>query len=405
MAQLGHYGTPALIAVITAVALLVVHLAVPFALRDFSQAQNDIGIEDDVLTRGDMVDEYDAVDGPGGAAPGTILTGIILALVGSVLLFVTGFVPAPILVARFAGWFFAFFAAIGGFIATLASAHWVGTGFTTFLRVVIPTNAEPASRFWTISPVLTMAGAIVLVIFAIKTMAGVVSTRDGLRDQASRQLKGSIIAVILACCVLALPWSMQILNGDERRAAGFCSGGETCDPTYVFFTAFGHGDHAAGNAFNGANYGGILGIADSTSEFDPALFQGLAFSISVMVATAWVLFILSAVATLGPLMSSAFKLPAAARMSPIIQMLTLPMLAWAAIQFILAATYQWKPSYDDAAQFAGTIADQTWIPGVLGLATGVFIVMAALNQIGAVKGLFANMGGIEKVTERTHSFD
>ncbi len=401
---LGHYGTPALVAVITAIALLVVHLAVPFAVRDHSQELNDFGIEDELLNRADVAEEHDLA-GHGWGSPGTTLTGIVLALVGTALLFVMGFVPVPLLVARFAGWALAFLAAIGGFIATASSALWTGVGFTTLLRLMIPGNAAPGERFWVISPVLVMAGALVLTIFCLKTMAGVIAKRDGLRDQAQGQLRGAIFALILICCVAALPWSMQIVGGEERRAAGQCGGAEICEPSYTFFSAYGHGDSEAGDNAAFADFGGILAIAENTAEFEPSLFGQLAFSIQVMDATAWVVFLLTCIATLGPLLSSAFKLPAAARFSPGLQLLGLPMIAWAAVHFVLAASYQWKPSYDDVARFGGPIADQTWIPGILGFAVGVFIVMLALNQVHAVKALFSNLGGLEKVAKSGHSFD
>lgn len=404
MAQLGHYGTPALVAVITALALLIVHLAVPFAVRDFGQELNDFGIDDQSLSRADMAEEHQLA-GHDAGSPGATLTGIVLALVGSALLFVMGFVPIPLVLARFVGWALGFLAAIGGFLATASSALWVGTGFTTFLRIIIPGNAAADERIWVISPVIVFAGGIVLTIYCLKVMANVVARRDGLRDQAQGQLKGAVFALILICCVAILPWSMQIMGGEERRDAGACTGAEVCDPSYVFFSAYGHGDSDAGDNAAFADFGGILAIAQNTADLNPGLFTQLAFSLQVMTATSWVVFLLTSIATLGPLLSSAFKFPAAARFSPVLQVLGLPMIAWAAVQFVLAASYQWRPSYDDAARFGGPISDQTWIPGILGFAAAVFIVLLALNQFAAVRGLADHMGGLQKVTEQAHSFD
>lgn len=408
MNKIGHFGTPALVAGGLTIVLLVMHLAVPFGVFDFNKATNDAGQKDDTISRGDMADAFDASNAYGPASPGVTLGGIIMAMVAGLLLVVVGFVPMPVVVARFAGWTLALVGAVGGFMALTSSAYWLGTGFTTLLNVITP-NPDPVQRLWIISPVLVFIGAAVLIMTFFKVMAGVVATRDGLRTQAEAQLKGAAFAAVFLALVLIVPWSMQILSGDETRAQGVCSAAESCSASYNFFTAFGHSDaEYIRQSYTGQSFGGVLGIADTTEDAEPGMFQGLALSLKVMTATGWIGFLLGALATLGPVLSSAFKLPGAAKWSSLVQAAALPMALWATIMWILASSYMWRPSWEEGAIFGNApIKDfQLWVwPGAPVFA-GAVLVIWALMQAKAVRPLFESHGGVAAIASKNaHSFD
>ncbi len=408
MQKIGHYGTPALMAAGLALVLLVVHLAVPFGVMDYSQAMNAAGQNDDAMSRGDIVDSFDAANAYGPASPGLTLGGIILALVASVLLVAVGFVPMPVAVARFAGWVLAFTGALGGFMAFTSSAYWLGTGFTTLLNVVLP-NPEPFQRLWIISPVLVFIGSAALVVMCFKTLTGVAAKRDGLRDQAQAQVKGAAMAAVFLALVLVLPWSLQILDGDETRAQGGCTAAQECSASYNAFTAFGHTSaEFVRTTYTGSSYGGIIAIAEATDDTDPGMFQGLAFSLKVMTATGWIGFLLGSLATLGPVLSSAFKLPGAAKWSALVQAFSLPMALWSVIMWILASSYMWRPSWEDGARFgAAPIADfQLFVWPATPIFAAAVLVLWSVMQARAVSTLFASHGGVAAIASKNaHSFD
>ncbi len=409
MNKIGHFGTPALVAGGLAIVLLVLHLAVPFGFADYEKSANDGGIKDETVSRGDIVDAYDATDAYGPASPGVTMGGIIMAMVAGILLVGLGFVPMPVVAARFAGWLLALVGAVGGFMAFTSSAYWLGTGFTTLLNVITP-NVEPSVRLWIISPVLTFIGAGVLIATFFAVLTNVIATRDGLREQVRGQLKGATLAAVFLALVLIVPWSMQILTGDETRMQpGQCSQAESCSASYTFFTAFGHTSNGAvSGAYGLPGFGGAIAIAEATQDNEPAMFQGLAMSIKVMTATGWIGFLLGALATMGPLLSSAFKLPGAAKWSTIVQGLGLPMALWSAIMWILASAYMWRPSWEDGAIFAGTSVkdQQLWVWPGAPIFAGAVLVIWALMQFAAVRGLFAHAGGVAAIaSKKTHSFD
>ncbi len=408
MNKIGHFGTPALVAGGLAVALLVMHLAVPFGVFDFNKQTNDVGIADDTISRGEMADIHDAADGYGPASPGVTLAGVIIAMVAGLLLVAVGFVPMPVVAARFSGWLLGLVGAVGSIMALTSSAYWLGTGFTTLLSVLTP-NPDPAQRLWIISPLLLFIGAGALIMVFFKVMAGVVAKRDGLRLQATAQLKGATLAAVLLALVLIVPWSLQILSGDETRATGACSPNESCSASYTFFTAFGHGDNdIVRQAYTGQNFGGIIGIAEASKDFDQGMFTGLAFSLKVMTATGWVGFLLGALATAGPVLGSAFKLPSAAKWSSLLQGLTLPMALWSALMWILASSYMWRPNWDDGAAFGVTqIKDfQLWVWPAAPIFVGAVLAIWAVMQMRAVRVLFDHAGGVAALASKNaHSFD
>lgn len=409
MAQIGHFGTPALVAGIAAVVLLVLHLAVPFGILTYGE---ETGLDSETLSRGDIADGFNGPVDYGPASVGLTLTGIILAMVAGIVLFVVGMLPVPVVAARFAGWFLGVLGALGAFMALSSSAYWLGTGFSALLSAIAASfqDTPNAGRLWVISPVIVFIGASVAFLAFLKVMTNVVAVREGLRDRANHAARGVVLAAVVLSAMLIVPWSMLILDGEDRRAteAAMCPGSDTCQAATYFYTAFGHGSDPTASQGLGAPYGGILGIAERTSDQGSSaeLFQGLAFSIKVLTAMGWIGVILGMLTTFGHVLSSAFKLPGAARFSPVLLMLNVPMLLWGTIMFLLASIYMWTPSYDDAAFYGGAlVSDQSWWYGFLPLVVAVPLAMWAFNQYQSAREVFGQFGGTVTVVREEANFD
>lgn len=391
-----------------ALLMLVLHLAVPMGYANHDEEANALGQDDEAVSRSDIAKGYGDADGYGPASPGVTLAGTIIALVAGMLLLVSSFAPVPVVAARFIGWTGGLLGALGAFMALTSSAYWVGLGFTTFLRAMFGwfgSNATAPLELWVISPVIVMGLGIAAFWGFLGIMANVIAKRDDLRSQAHHQLLGAKAAMLFLVAVLVLPWSLQVADGDDRREMGLCDGNEVCPAGYVFFSAFGHGGHEPASAGVLAPYGGILGIAEATENAEQPLFQGLAFSLKVMTAMGWIGFLLGALVTVGPLLSSAFKLPGAARFTPIVQALNLPMAAWAGIMFILAGAYMWNPSWDNAAFFGSLVKDQSWWFAFFPLVAAVPFTAFLLNQWQAVREVFGGMSIKTAAEADAHSFD
>ncbi|MGB1585608.1 MAG: hypothetical protein ACPHID_00995 [Thermoplasmatota archaeon] len=391
--MVGHYGTPALVAGGLTIALLIVHLAVPFAVVDYSAADNDAGIDDETLSLKDMGDRLKAApDQYGLSGLGLIMTGLILALVGSLVLVILGFVPLPTTAARFLGWGFGFVGAMGAFFAGTASLFHVGAGFTTFLGLV---GASDATRLWIISPVITATGSIVALAFLLKIMGNVVTRNDDLRMKAQNILRAPFLAVIVLAALLVMPLSIQAINGDERAANGASCAAEGCEGTYEFWSA--GGSTSSGNTL------GILAYAESTED-GAEVFQGLAMTIKVTIAAAWVAFFVGAFATLGHVITSVTGVSIVTKIFGAFQLANVITLPWAVVQLILAMAFQtWRPAEEAVLDALPSFAAYSAVLPVVALAA---VVMLGLRLVWNLIDTFGNPKElVEKSQAQAVSFD
>lgn len=407
----GHYGTPALAALLGSVALLVVHLAVPFGIVDRPASDNDAGIDDQTVSAGDVAADFDD-DRYGLPDPAVAFWGILLALLSGALLLGLGLAPMGVTTARFTGWLLAVAGATGAWLALASSAYWLGTGSTTLLGVV--SQNPPAARLWPISPVPVAAGALALAWTFLRVATGVVSRRDGLRDEAERHTRVSLLAGVLLLVLLAMPWSFQILDGDERRDHGDCSAAAVCPGRIDWYSAWGASADAelaalqsdpAGSLFTShadGLYGGILAVAGTGDRFGLDLWRQTAFSLKVLTAAAWTSFFVGATATLGHVVASAGQAPRAPRAATTLHLPALLVLAWATVHYLLLAAYQWRPTYDD-----GLLPDaQSWWFAFAPFAAAPLLVALAFRQWRLVRPLLSGLKTVARErAETAHTFD
>lgn len=386
--MVGHYGTPALVAGGLTIALLVMHFAVPFAVDDFSTADNDAGIDDEALSLKEMGERLDsAPDQYGLSSLGLITTGLILAMVGGVVLLILGFVPMPVTAARFLGWGFGLIGAMGAFFAATASLFHVGAGFTTFLGLF---GAGDVTRTWMVSPVITAVGSIVALAFLLKVMTNVVTRTDDLRIRAGNVLRVPFLAAIVLAALLVMPLSIQAVNGDERAARGEACAADGCEGTYEFWTA--------GGSTSNSNALGILTMADLTDDSGAELFSGLAMTIKVLIAAAWVAFFIGTFATLGHVITSVTGAALVTKVFSAFQLGNLITVPWAIVQVVLAMAYQsWRPAEKDVLD---TLPDFGGYSAVLPVVVGAAIVVLALRL---VWNLMETFGDAKQIVEKTQA--
>lgn len=386
--MVGHYGTPALVAGGLTIALLVMHFAVPFAVDDFSTADNDAGIDDEALSLKEMGERLDsAPEQYGLSGLGLITTGLILAMVGGVVLLILGFVPMPVTAARFLGWGFGLIGAMGAFFAATASLFHVGAGFTTFLGLF---GAGDVTRTWMVSPVITAVGSIVALAFFLKVMTNVVTRTDDLRIRAGNVLRVPFLAAIVLAALLVMPLSIQAVNGDERAARGEACAADGCEGTYEFWTA--------GGSTSNSNALGILTMADLTDDSGAELFSGLAMTIKVLIAAAWVAFFIGTFATLGHVITSVTGAALVTKVFSAFQLGNLITVPWAIVQVVLAMAYQsWRPAEKEVLD---TLPDFGGYSAVLPVVVGAAIVVLALRL---VWNLMETFGDAKQIVEKTQA--
>ena len=386
--MVGHYGTPALVAGGLTIALLVMHFAVPFAVDDFSTADNDAGIDDEALSLKEMGERLDsAPEQYGLSGLGLITTGLILAMVSGVVLLILGFVPMPVTAARFLGWGFGLIGAMGAFFAATASLFHVGAGFTTFLGLF---GAGDVTRTWMVSPVITAVGSIVALAFFLKVMTNVVTRTDDLRIRAGNVLRVPFLAAIVLAALLVMPLSIQAVNGDERAARGEACAADGCEGTYEFWTA--------GGSTSNSNALGILTMADLTDDSGAELFSGLAMTIKVLIAAAWVAFFIGTFATLGHVITSVTGAALVTKVFSAFQLGNLITVPWAIVQVVLAMAYQsWRPAEKEVLD---TLPDFGGYSAVLPVVVGAAIVVLALRL---VWNLMETFGDAKQIVEKTQA--
>src|SRR5688572_11713986 len=123
-ARFGHYGLPALVFGIAAVAALLLHLLVPYAhVNPEAEGQSSF-----VLDRGEASDTHDDLDMVNTSSPGLTLTGAIILTVAAVALLIFNYIPMNVAPARWAGWTLGAVGSVGGLMAFASSMLWVGSG-------------------------------------------------------------------------------------------------------------------------------------------------------------------------------------------------------------------------------------------------------------------------------------
>ncbi len=409
--KIGHYGTPSLVAFLTALVLLVIQFAVPFGIVDHPADQNRAGLDDDTVSVADIAADFDTGSRYNLPNPDIAFSGILIALVAGTLLLIFGLMPMGVNVARYTGWGLALVGATGAWMALASTAYWIGTGFTTLLGV-LSSNPHETDRLWIISPLLIAGGALFMLRVFLRVATGVISTRDGLRDAAKQHTRTITLAAIILVAMLAVPWSFQILDGDERRDNNECNQSAVCEGRLDWYSAWGasaganlailqvdlEGDGFGSDA-NGL-YGGILTIAPTSDTVGVPLFAHASFSLKVLTAAAWTTFFAGFIATLGGVITSATNRDAKAFV--LAHAAGLIFVAWAAVQFVLLAAYQWRPSYDN-----NIIPDaQSWWFAFVPLAAAPLLVALAVRQIHLVRPLFVGVTRVAKEKAQTaHSFD
>ncbi len=386
--MVGHYGKPALIAGGLSVVLLVMHLAVPFAVLEWN---DDFGFDDETMSRGDVATNLEDGDHYGLAMPGVTLAGIIMALVAGALLVGLGLAPLPVTVARLLGWTAGAVGATGAFMAFTSSLFPLGAGFTTLLGVIFG-NEMGVTRLWVVSPVIVAVGSVFMGFFFFKVLTTVIATGSGLRTEATTMLRAPFFAALLLFAALVMPWTILPLDGDE--IPGCAGGGDGCDGRIDFYSAWGQSDNA--------QFGGILAAAEQSQDTPFEAWQHLAFTLKIIIAGAWVAFFVALVGTVGHVVASIVDWNWAPRVSAGLQLANAIMLPWVAVQLLLGFIYQWKPTYDEANPLQG----MDWLFGFFPLVAVAPLGFLIFHQIRANLGIvLSGRNLVTKVNTTGHTFD
>ncbi|HLF17141.1 MAG TPA: hypothetical protein VI796_06910 [Candidatus Thermoplasmatota archaeon] len=345
--RFGHFGTPALLIAAAGVLALVLHLSVPYAHIDDSGSGDS-----ETLDRGEAVDAHRDLRMVGPSSPGVTLAGTIILLVAGVGLLALGFVPMGTAAARFAGWGGGMVAAVGGLMAFTSSLYWVGSGLGFQIPVDSGGSFDPGPGFGPIpfpdsiggltggltgmmesamgtdnladvtiiSPVLTTLCATVGILAAFTLCGNVVSLDGGRRERARSHLKAAKVSLVLLALVLLVPWSMGKMT--DMSGEG--------DRDMFFF-----GAHTVLNA-------------DAISDGES--FGSMAYAITVLTAAGWVGVLFGAFGSLGGVLASTGAPAPIARAFHYGVFATGFMTLWAAVMFVLAMIYMWKP-FDGAEDF------------------------------------------------------
>ena len=214
----GHFGLPSLRLAIGSGVALLLHLLLPYGYVQYRGPAAPAG---EVITRGEATrfrdlasDELLATN----ASPDVALAGLVIAAVAAGLTLYLGFQPLQVGAARLIGSVGAVVTIVGLGLAWMSSMYAVGTGFAAFLGTIIPT--EFRAYFWAISPVVIAAGSGWLMWQAVQVATRVVSTADGLRDEASQSLRMTLAGFVLMGVVLVVPWSIGLLPDGASDALG-----------------------------------------------------------------------------------------------------------------------------------------------------------------------------------------
>lgn len=297
----GHFGSGAMIAAGLSVLALIAILAVPFGVLAPEDADSvTVGYKEadtfEVSNLGDL---------------NLMVTGIGLALAGSVVLLALNFAKLPVRPLRVFGWTAAILLTTGAFLALITSALWVGGGMAdTYvageeaaetpapdgyypggLTGLIQTGVyDPASTgtFWLVSPVIVFLAAAVLLYTGLGYNRSLAPVEQ--RERIGQYNKYALTGALVIVAAFLVPWS----------AAEFSVGGGDTDTTYfaaqsILFGAesttsvgeiWGNLDYVfgtfvlAGMVLLGvAILSGIMGLANMGSKSNvlmvPALFFGL----------------------------------------------------------------------------------------------------------------------------------
>ncbi|MGB1697572.1 MAG: hypothetical protein ACPHK8_04155 [Thermoplasmatota archaeon] len=297
----GHFGSGAMIAAGLSVLALIAILAVPFGV---------LAPEDgDAVTVG--YKEADTFEVSNLGDLNLMITGIGLALAGSVILFALNFAKLPVRPLRVFGWTAAILLTTGAFLALITSALWVGGGmadgyvageeapeepapegiYAGGLTGLIQTAVyDPATEgtFWLVSPVIVFLASAVLLYKGLGYNRSLAPKEQ--RERIGQYNKYALTGAFVIVAAFLVPWS----------AAEFAVGGGDTDTTYFAAQSILHGAEittGAGSIWGNLDYvfgtfvlsgmvllgvavlSGIMGLANAGSKSNvlmaPALFFGL----------------------------------------------------------------------------------------------------------------------------------
>lgn len=337
----GHYGLAGWIVAVLGVLALIIHLSVPYGVVTYEDEESE------TVKRSDIADG----DPLSGASPTTTLVGTILMTIAGVALVATTYVPLPVTGARLIGWGGGALAAIGAFLALMSSMYWVGDGFGSFpfgsgdmgvpgmggmggffvatlggftgiLGLTIY-GSEHTGFFWVIGPCIVAAAAIGVVLAGLHVCKRVVRQAHGVRDRARNHLLGGVWAMTLLVAVLLVPWTHGEFDTNNP------------DDTQDHFPL---GAHA------------VLAMNDATGDADEPFWGGLALSIKVLIATAWVGLAMALVGSFGGILASVGAPAGLPRITHFAAIPVSVMLLWSFIHYILTWTHQWKP-FEEAENY------------------------------------------------------
>lgn len=205
----GHFGRPSTIAAIAVGAAILAYFLVPFGVVEFD---GPAAPKDDVLLAGEVGNMYEdapRILTPASWSMGLMVTGLVIALVGVLILMILGRQPLEVDMARWMGAVGGATTVVGSAMALLPAAYHFGTGFNTFLGMVFFT--EFRSQFWAISPVLITLACLVAIHTGLQVMVKVAANRDGIRDRSAMHADGVRFGMLFLVAMLLVPWSIGIL--------------------------------------------------------------------------------------------------------------------------------------------------------------------------------------------------
>ncbi len=230
MESYGHFGRPSWIVAGLAVAALLLHFAVPYGVVEFRSAAAP---DDVVVWRGDVMEQRDFLPAElvaNNPSPTVTLAGSLLAVFGAALLLILGYQPLQVTAARLVGYGGGAMTALGAGLMWMSSMYSVGTGFSTFLGTIFGTKF--LSNFWAISPVFVAAASMALLVFSLKVMTTVVSSKDHLRERAQHHGRSAVLALAMMGTILLVPWSIGLMPDGTSDFADFDLGDD--DAPYFF---------------------------------------------------------------------------------------------------------------------------------------------------------------------------
>ncbi len=272
----GHFGRPALNALIAVGGSIVAFFLVPFGFIEFRGYATPKDHVVNFASAQKYMDRAPDVLSHFSWSTTLVWVGLFLALLGAVLLVVMGQQPLKVDAARWIGSSGAFAIVLGGGLAFMACMYHVGTGFSTFLGALMQT--EFRSQFWAISPVLVAAACAYAVHNALGVMVRVSANRDGIRDNAAAHASMVRWAMAFMGVVLVVPWAIGLMYDGVSDEVNFVIDGDDTAP--LFFSA----QDIQGATVSEMEDHGRLRFA---REGD---WQWLGTSLSVLVGAAWASF-------------------------------------------------------------------------------------------------------------------